>query len=114
MGSSSSWVLGLMDRKSGGDRSIVLGKDGGKINYDKLIYKFGCQRLDLSLINRAELLISCSAHVFLRRGVFFAHLYLYLPMLTHSNNICIEGKLEFDGWIFPLFTNISMIYWMDG
>ena len=35
-------------------------------------------------------------------------------MLTHSNNICIEGKLEFDGWIFPLFTEISMIYWMDG
>ena len=91
----------------------MLDKDGGKIDYDKLINKFGCQRLDPSLINCIELLTSRSAHVFLHRGVFFAHRYLYLPMLTHSNNICIDGKLEFDGWIFPLFTEISMIYWMD-
>ncbi|KAF3943390.1 hypothetical protein CMV_030050 [Castanea mollissima] len=51
----------------------VAAKDGGKIDYDKLIDKFGCQRLDPSFIDRVERLTSRRAHVFLRRGVFFAH-----------------------------------------
>ena len=70
---------------------------GGKIDYDKLIDKFGCQRLDPSLIDRVERLTSRRAHVFLRRGVFFAHRYpyLYLPILSLN--------LEFDGCIFPLY-----------
>ncbi|KAK7839462.1 tryptophan--trna ligase [Quercus suber] len=49
------------------------GQEGGKIDYDKLIDKFGCQRLDPSLIDRVERLTLRRAHVFLRRGVFFAH-----------------------------------------
>lgn len=51
----------------------VSGKDGGKIDYDKLIDKFGCQRLENSLIDRVQKLTNRSPHVFLRRGVFFAH-----------------------------------------
>ncbi|WZY74325.1 hypothetical protein YC2023_006565 [Brassica napus] len=51
----------------------VSAKDGGKIDYDKLIDQFGCQRLDESLIDRVERLTSRQPHVFLRRGVFFAH-----------------------------------------
>ncbi|KAI9100722.1 hypothetical protein K1719_024084 [Acacia pycnantha] len=51
----------------------VSAKDGGKIDYDKLIDRFGCQRLDPSHIERVERLTSRAAHVFLRRGVFFAH-----------------------------------------
>ncbi|KAK4269903.1 hypothetical protein QN277_023000 [Acacia crassicarpa] len=51
----------------------VSAKDGGKIDYDKLIDRFGCQRLDPSHIERVERLTSRPAHVFLRRGVFFAH-----------------------------------------
>ncbi|KAJ8636951.1 hypothetical protein MRB53_011218 [Persea americana] len=47
--------------------------EGGKIDYDKLIDRFGCQRLDQSLVQRVERLTSLPAHVFLRRGVFFAH-----------------------------------------
>lgn len=47
----------------------------GKIDYDKLIDKFGCQRLDQSLIDRVHRLTGRPAHVFLRRGVFFAHRY---------------------------------------
>lgn len=53
----------------------VSAKDGGKIDYDKLIDKFGCQRLDQTLIDRIERLTSRPPHVFLRRGVFFAHRY---------------------------------------
>lgn len=51
----------------------VSAKAGGKIDYDKLIEKFGCQRIAQSLIDRVERLTSSPAHVFLRRGVFFAH-----------------------------------------
>ncbi|URD79376.1 Tryptophanyl-tRNA synthetase [Musa troglodytarum] len=51
----------------------VTAKDGGKIDYDKLIEKFGCQRLEESLVRRVERLTGRPAHVFLRRGVFFAH-----------------------------------------
>ncbi|GFY95271.1 nucleotidylyl transferase superfamily protein [Actinidia rufa] len=51
----------------------VSAKDGGKIDYDKLIDKFGCQRLDQSLIDRVQRITSRPPHVFLRRGVFFAH-----------------------------------------
>ncbi|KAJ7530767.1 hypothetical protein O6H91_14G018500 [Diphasiastrum complanatum] len=51
----------------------VSGKDGGKIDYDKLIDQFGCQKLDSSLVDRVEKLTGVPAHPFLRRGVFFAH-----------------------------------------
>ncbi|XP_021739050.1 tryptophan--tRNA ligase, cytoplasmic-like [Chenopodium quinoa] len=51
----------------------VSAKEGGKIDYDKLIDQFGCQRLDSTLIERVERLTGRPAHVFLRRGVFFAH-----------------------------------------
>nr|XP_016444965.1 PREDICTED: tryptophan--tRNA ligase, cytoplasmic-like isoform X1 [Nicotiana tabacum] len=51
----------------------VSAKDGGKIDYNKLIDKFGCQRLDDSLIQRVQRLTNRPAHVFLCRGVFFAH-----------------------------------------
>ncbi|KAK3034130.1 hypothetical protein RJ639_033473 [Escallonia herrerae] len=46
---------------------------GGKIDYDKLIVQFGCQRLDEALIDRVQRLTGRPPHVFLRRGVFFAH-----------------------------------------
>ncbi|KAH7544115.1 hypothetical protein JRO89_XS15G0110200 [Xanthoceras sorbifolium] len=46
---------------------------GGKIDYDKLIDKFGCQRFDQSLVDRVQRLTGRPPHVFLRRGVFFAH-----------------------------------------
>lgn len=45
----------------------------GKIDYDKLIDKFGCKRLDKPLIDRVHRLTSRPPHLFLRRGVFFAH-----------------------------------------
>ncbi|GKB87755.1 tryptophan--tRNA ligase, cytoplasmic [Tanacetum coccineum] len=45
----------------------------GKIDYDKLIVEFGCQRLDQSLLDRVFKLTNRQPHVFLRRNVFFAH-----------------------------------------
>ncbi|KAK1421050.1 hypothetical protein QVD17_23113 [Tagetes erecta] len=45
----------------------------GKIDYDKLIDQFGCQRLDQSFVDRVHRLTSRPPHIFLRRNVFFAH-----------------------------------------
>lgn len=56
----------------------VSAKDGGKIDYDKIVEKFGCKRVDQSLIDRVHRLTSRDPHVFLRRGVFFAHRFEYL------------------------------------
>uniref|UniRef100_A0A915C0X3 Tryptophan--tRNA ligase, cytoplasmic n=1 Tax=Parascaris univalens TaxID=6257 RepID=A0A915C0X3_PARUN len=43
------------------------------IDYDKLIAKFGCRKLDTSLIQRFERVTGKKAHPMLRRGLFFAH-----------------------------------------
>uniref|UniRef100_A0A0M3ID23 Tryptophan--tRNA ligase, cytoplasmic n=1 Tax=Ascaris lumbricoides TaxID=6252 RepID=A0A0M3ID23_ASCLU len=43
------------------------------IDYDKLIAKFGCHKLDASLIERFERVTGKKAHPMLRRGLFFAH-----------------------------------------
>ena len=70
----------------------VSAKEGGKIDYDKLIEKFGCQRLNQTLVDRIERLTSRRAHVFLRRGVFFAHRYRPIP--TPSRSMQISGFVE--------------------
>ncbi|MFS8019755.1 putative tryptophan--tRNA ligase [Helianthus anomalus] len=44
-----------------------------KIDYDKLIDQFGCQRLDQSFVDRVFRLTGRSPHIFLRRNVFFPH-----------------------------------------
>ncbi|MCO5601864.1 hypothetical protein L7F22_055989 [Adiantum nelumboides] len=51
----------------------VKAKDGGRIDYDKLIVQFGCQKLEETLVQRVERITARRAHPFLRRGVFFAH-----------------------------------------
>lgn len=55
----------------------------GKIDYDKLIDKFGCQRLDQSLVDRVQRLTGRPPHVFLRRGVFFAHRFFFFLSFSH-------------------------------
>ncbi|KAJ0264184.1 hypothetical protein HA466_0025820 [Hirschfeldia incana] len=45
----------------------------GEIDHEKVIKQFGCKKIDESLIDRVERLTCRRAHVFLRRGVFYAH-----------------------------------------
>jgi len=52
---------------------VSAGKGG--IDYDKLVDQFGCQRLDAALVDRVARLTGRPPHVFLRRGLFFAHRY---------------------------------------
>eukprot|EP00249_Psilotum_nudum_P004864 c18349_g1_i1 orf=396-1631(-) len=51
----------------------VAAKDGGRIDYDKIVFQFGCQKLDSFIVQRIEKITGKPAHPFLRRGVFFAH-----------------------------------------
>ncbi|GBG83838.1 hypothetical protein CBR_g37637 [Chara braunii] len=51
----------------------VSGGADGKIDYDRLVEQFGCQKIDQSVIDRIERLTGQRAHPFLRRGVFFSH-----------------------------------------
>uniref|UniRef100_A0A914E357 Tryptophan--tRNA ligase, cytoplasmic n=1 Tax=Acrobeloides nanus TaxID=290746 RepID=A0A914E357_9BILA len=43
------------------------------VDYDKLIVKFGCKKLDQALVDRIENLTGKPVHPMLRRGLFFAH-----------------------------------------
>ena len=51
----------------------VTAKDNKGIDYEKLIVKFGCDRLTKDLIERLEKVTGKRAHRFLRRGIFFCH-----------------------------------------
>jgi len=53
-------------------QSEVLAPEG-RMDYDKLVDMFGCQRIDAALVHRIPRLTSRPPHRFLRRGVFFAH-----------------------------------------
>ncbi|KAJ0254259.1 hypothetical protein HA466_0107900 [Hirschfeldia incana] len=55
------------------DQVVTPWEVSGEIDYEKLIEKFGCKRVDQSLIDRVHRLTSRDPHVFLRRGFFFAH-----------------------------------------
>lgn len=43
------------------------------VDYDKLILRFGCCRLDNDLLARLEKLSSLPLHHLLRRKIFFSH-----------------------------------------
>ena len=45
----------------------------GKVDYDKLITKFGSSPLTEDLISRMERVTGRRAHRFIRRGIFFSH-----------------------------------------
>ncbi len=56
----------------------------GKVDYDKLIEKFGTSHLDDNLLKRIENIVG-STHVFLRRKIFFSHRDLNLLLDDYEN-----------------------------
>jgi len=51
----------------------VQSKNDTGIDYDKLIKRFGCQKISEELIARIEKVIGKPAHPLLKRGIFFSH-----------------------------------------
>lgn len=45
----------------------------GKIDYDKLIVRFGSDSITPELVDRIETITGRKAHRWLRRGYFFSH-----------------------------------------
>lgn len=56
----------------------VAGKSETGIDYDKLIKRFGSQKIDEELLARFEKVTGKKAHHFLRRGIFFSHRDLHI------------------------------------
>jgi len=51
----------------------VQSKSDKGIDYDKLIERFGCQRISDELVQRIEKVIGKPVHPLLKRGIFFSH-----------------------------------------
>lgn len=54
------------------------------VDYNKLIKRFGCSKIDEELIARFEKLTEKRAHHLLRRGIFFSHRDLYNILDTYE------------------------------
>lgn len=51
-------------------------KVAGKIDYDKLIERFGSEKITTELVDRIERITGKKAHRWLRRGYFFSHRFI--------------------------------------
>lgn len=64
----------------------------GKINYSKLIDRFGSSPIPQSLVDRVEKLTKRPAHPFLKRGFFFSHRYgAHLPSHLVSSKLSCKS-----------------------
>ncbi|XP_075982869.1 tryptophanyl-tRNA synthetase isoform X1 [Anticarsia gemmatalis] len=66
------------------DPWTVTGKSETGIDYDKLIKKFGSQKIDDEVIQRFEKVTGKKAHHFLRRGIFFSHRDIHNILNLHE------------------------------
>eukprot|EP01025_Chloroclados_australasicus_P064311 TRINITY_DN857_c0_g1_i1.p1 TRINITY_DN857_c0_g1~~TRINITY_DN857_c0_g1_i1.p1 ORF type:complete len:430 (-),score=24.44 TRINITY_DN857_c0_g1_i1:518-1807(-) len=110
----------------------------GKVDYDKLLSKFGCSRISTDIVSRIERVTGVRAHPFLRRGVFFAHrdleelldlyeqgtpFYLYTGRGPSSESLHLGHLVPFmftkwlqDAFRVPLviqLTDDEKVYWRD-
>lgn len=62
----------LLNKRNAEEMVVTPWKVSGKIDYNRLIQKFGCQPLTEDLLNRIEKYAG-NLHLLLRRGYFFCH-----------------------------------------
>lgn len=62
----------------------VVSKSATGVDYDKLIERFGCSKIDDKLINRMEKAIGKPVHHLLRRGIFFSQRDMYEIIKRHE------------------------------
>jgi hypothetical protein len=94
---------------------VSAGKGG--IDYDKLVDQFGCQRLDAALVDRVARLTGRPPHVFLRRGLFFAHRYrgtskntFFFPIFLFGEEVVLTNFCVL--LFFFLLSGILATYWI--
>lgn len=66
------------------DPWTVTGKSESGIDYDKLIKRFGSQKIDTDVIERFEKVTGKKAHHFLKRGIFFSHRDIHNILNLHE------------------------------
>ncbi|CAG2175573.1 unnamed protein product, partial [Oppiella nova] len=54
------------------------------VDYDKLIVRFGCSKINAEILTKMETLIGQKVHHFLRRGIFFSHRDLHLILKRYE------------------------------
>lgn len=78
-----------MEQQSGDEDVVtpwcVAAASEAGIDYDKLIVKFGSERITDQLLARFEAVSGTKPHHFLTRGIFFSHRDLELILKTHEN-----------------------------
>ena len=96
------------------------------INYDKLIDKFGSQRIDKALLERFEKVTGHRAHRLLRRGMVFSHrdlnvildkyekgvpFFLYTGRGPSSDSMHVGHSIpfEFTKWVYRLPYNMELL-----
>ncbi|CAB3246343.1 unnamed protein product [Arctia plantaginis] len=67
------------------DPWTVTGKSETGIDYDKLIKKFGSQKIDDEVIQRFEKVTGKKAHHFLKRGIFFSHRDIHILLNLYES-----------------------------
>jgi tryptophanyl-tRNA synthetase len=63
---------------------VVEGATADGIDYDKLISRFGCSKIDDELIARLEKVSGKPVHHLIRRGIFFSHRDLHQLLTLHE------------------------------
>ena len=63
--------------------NIQIANENG-IDYDKLIEKFGTQKIDDEIIKKIESAIGREVHYFIKRGIAFSHLDLERLLELHA------------------------------
>lgn len=66
-------VKDLVEEEDIVDPWTVTSKSDSGVDYDKLIKRFGCSRIDEALIHRLEKVAGKPVHPMIRRGIFFSH-----------------------------------------
>uniref|UniRef100_A0A0D9Y881 Tryptophanyl-tRNA synthetase n=1 Tax=Oryza glumipatula TaxID=40148 RepID=A0A0D9Y881_9ORYZ len=69
---------------------------GGTIDYEKMVDRFSCNRLDVALVDHITRLTSRPPHHFLRRGIFFAH---RCSSAAKLEELATELRMVFVCWI---------------
>ncbi|CAG9834336.1 unnamed protein product [Diabrotica balteata] len=63
--------------------TVTSTKDTG-VDYDKLIKRFGCSKIDQELLDRFERVTGKKVHHLLRRGIFFSHRDMHLILTNYE------------------------------
>lgn len=64
----------------------VVSKSATGVDYDKLIKRFGSQKIDEELVKKIEIVSGKPAHHLLRRGMFFSHRDMHQLLTLYEQN----------------------------